>query len=157
MKIKELFTTPIQEAKGSVTRAEKDAKRAEKRGIAASTLANLHAQQQAEKKAAFDAKYNDGRPVKLALDVDVGGKLEKREFTVDNFIQVRHKLDGIVLQDMSRLSGHKGEKPTYAIRTDSVRFYTGSLPEYLFDLRKGTRQKPQFVGKNDLRRETFQA
>ncbi|GEM_PF-1296848 len=143
-------------AQSLTPRAEKHIKRAQKRATAAQALANLHALQQAEKRAAFDAKYNDGRAVKIELTVSVGRKLEKREFIIDNFIEVRHKLEGIVLVDMSHLSGHIGEKSTYAIKKDAIQFYTGSIPEYLFDLPKRTRQKPEFVGTNDLRRETFE-
>ena len=92
----------------------------------------------------------------MKIDVDLGGgKSEQREFTIDGLLSIRHKLEGITLIDMSKLAGHKGDKPTYAIKTDNVRFYSGSLPEFLFDLPKRTRQKKEFVGTNDLRRETF--
>lgn len=150
-------STAAQLAKSLSPREEKHVKRAQKRAAAAHALANLHALQQAEKRAAFNAKYNDGRPVKIELTVCAGRKLEKREFIIDNFIEVRHKLEGIVLVDMSHLSGHTGEKSTYAIKKDAIQFYTGSIPEYLFDLPKRTRQMPEFVGTNDLRRETFEA
>lgn len=147
MKLFELLTEKKQQ-----TRAEKDMKR----NAGKQALTDLHAKQQAEKRAAFDAKYNHGKPVKMKIDVDLGGgKSEQREFTIDGLLSIRHKLEGITLIDMSKLAGHKGDKPTYAIKTDNVRFYSGSLPEFLFDLPKRTRQKKEFVGTNDLRRETF--
>lgn len=137
--------------KKQMTRAEKDAKK----NAGREALAALDAENKAAAKAKFDAKYNTGEPKKIKLDVMVGNKMEKREFTVDNMIDIVHKLEGITLIDMSAMAGHVGTKVSYAIKKDGIRFFSGSLPEFLFDLPSGTRQKKEFVGTNDLRRETF--
>lgn len=145
MKISELMA----ENKTSMMRAEKDERRASR---------NLQSKEDLERKAALAAKYNSGEPTKVKLTVYLGPqKTEQREFTIDNLLDIRRKIEGMVLIDMSKIQSHKGDTISYSIKKDGRTFYTASLPEYLFDLPSGTKQKTEFIGKNDLRRITYNA
>lgn len=128
-----------------------------------SGLAKLHADQQAKKKNEFEAKYNTGMPTKVKVKVYVKKPAYKqedpyeiREFTIDNLIAIRHKLDGITLIDMSSVEDDKTKhdgKATWAIKKDG-KTVAGGLPEYLHGLPARTRKKPGFDS-YDLRREAW--
>lgn len=126
-------------------------------------LAALHAKQQEKKKNDFNSKYNNGMPVKVKVKVYVKKPAYKqedpheyREFTIDNLIDIRHKLDGITLIDMSGIEDDTTKhdsKITWAIKKDG-RQLPGGLPEYLHGLPARTKKKSGF-GPYDLRREAW--
>lgn len=126
-------------------------------------LADLHAKQQEKKKNDFEAKYNTGMPTKVKVKVYVKkpaykqeDPYEYREFTIDNLIDIRHKLQDVTLIDMSSVEDDKGkhdDKITWAIKKDGKQL-PGGLPEYLHGLPARTRKKPNF-SPYDLRREAW--
>lgn len=128
-----------------------------------SGLADLHAKQQEKKRNEFNSKYNNGMPVKVKVKVYVKKPAYKqedpyefREFTIDNLIDIRHKLDGITLIDMSSVEDDKSKhdgKATWAIKKDGKQL-PGGLPEYLHGLPARTRKK-NGTNPYDLRRETW--
>jgi hypothetical protein len=124
---------------------------------------DLHAAQQQKKKDDFEAKWNTGMPVKVKVKVyekkpayKQEDPYEYREFTIDNLLSIRHKLDGITLIDMSSVEDDKSKhdgKITWAIKKDGKEL-PGGLPEYLHGLPARTRKKPGFDA-YDLRREAW--
>lgn len=128
-----------------------------------SGLADIHAKQQQAKKDQFDAKYNTGMPVKIKLKVYVKkpswtaqDPYEYKEFTIDNLIDIRHRLADVTLIDLATADDDKSKhdaQATFAIMKTN-KHYTGSLPEYLHGLPARTRKKPGF-GPYDLRREAW--
>jgi hypothetical protein len=146
----------------NMTRAEKDAKRAAKKAETDAVLQNASDRLKAEKQAKMDAMY-DGSPVKIKLKVWTDRNLktgkqnsEMREFTVDNKLEILRLLSDVELIDMRYLENPKDREETYAIKTGDHKHYTGSIPEYLFDLPKGTRKK-KGSSPRDLRREVYDA
>jgi len=118
----------------------------------------------AAKEAEYKAKYDNGEPVEIEIPVELGFshaagemKVEKRKFTIDNTLAIRRKLNGLVLQDLSKIerdATQRTEKASYAIKKSNIH-PTGSIPEFLHDLPKGTKKKS---GKDpqDLTREAYQ-
>jgi hypothetical protein len=146
----------------NMTRAEKDAKRAKKKEETDSVLQSASARLAADKQAKMDAMY-DGSPkeIKLKVWTDRNPKTGKRNFEmrvfkVDNKLPVLRKLMDLELQDMRYLEDADNRQETYAIKTGDQKHYTGSIPEYLFDLPKGTRKK-KGSSPRDLRREVYDA
>jgi hypothetical protein len=159
MKITELFEN---KASKNLTRAEKDAKRATKKSEVDKELKAASDRLKADKQAKLDAYY-DGAPMKIKLKVwtDLDPKTgkrrsEMREFTIDNKQNVRAQLSDVELQDMRYLENADARKETYAIKTGDAKHFTGSIPEYLFDLPKRTRKK-KGADPRDLRREVYDA
>jgi hypothetical protein len=140
---------------------ELNAKQAKQRKDA--DLAALHATQQQKRKNEFEAKWNTGMPVKVKVKVYVKkpaykqeDPYEYREFTIDNLVDIRRKLDGITLIDMSSIEDDKSKhdgKITWAIKKDG-KTTSASIAEYLHGLPSRTRKKPGFDA-YDLRREAW--
>jgi hypothetical protein len=154
MKVHEL----LQEKKNE-TRAEKEARRAAAKGAFDEFGKEVQARL-AKEKADKLASYYDGKPMKLKLKVWTDSdprtgkrRFEMREFTIDNTQHVRAQLSDVELQDMRYLENAAEREETYAIKTSNKHF-TGSIPEYLFDLPKRTRKK-KGTSPRDLRREVY--
>jgi len=161
MKLIQLIDLYIAENKGGkqVTRAEKDAKRAEKKAENDKVLNAAGDRLKAEKQAKLDKLY-DGKPMKIKLKVwtDFDKAKQKRnsemiEFTIDNVQKVRQMFSDVELVDMRHLENGASRAETYAIkRTD--KHFVGSIPEYIFDMPKRT-MKIKGTSPRDLRREMY--
>jgi hypothetical protein len=157
MKINELFEN---KASKQLTRAEKDAKRADKKAEV-EKVGKAATDRIATDRAAKMAALYDGKPMKIKLKVwtdtdprTTKRRFEMREFTIDNTQHVRAQLSDVELQDMRYLENAEKREATYAIKTGDQKHYTGSIPEYLFDLPKRTRKTG---APEDLRREMYKA
>lgn len=146
--------------KKQFSRSEKDAKRAAKQAEVDKFMKDASDRLKAEKQAKIDAYY-DGKPMKIKLKVWMGtdpqtgkARFEMREFTIDNTQHVRSQLSDVELQDMKYLQNPDERESTYAIKTGDSKHYTGSIPEYLFDLPKRTRKTGS---PEDLRRELYKS
>ena len=152
MKTNELFENKSSK---QLTRAEKDAKRANGRA----ELERQVAAAKAEKQKEFDARYNKGGPKHVKLPVIVAsGRVETQEFIIDDYLEQVHKVEGLRLKDLSQAPVVKGERklvPAYVIDITTVH-PDASIPHYLHKLPRGTRRKAGFA-QNDLRREAYDA
>lgn len=158
MKISELL---INENKGSkqLTRAEKDAKRAAKKAEDQKVLNAAGDRLKAERQAKLDKMY-DGKPMEIELKVWTDMNLTKskrnwemRKFTIDNLQKVRAQFSDVELIDMHYLENPDARPETYAVKRSNKHF-TGSIPEYIFDLPKFSKKK-KGTSPRDLRRETY--
>lgn len=118
------------------------------------TFIELAEKIKADKIAAFNAKYNSGNPTTIVLPVhvksDFGSVIEHRTFIFDNFLDIHHKLIGLVLIDMGTL--HNGGS-SYAIKTNTVNV-EGSLPAHIFNFPRFTKRK-KGTSPEDLRKECY--